>query len=191
MKDDAFLVARVAADSLDGPLDWLVAGERPFEPMDPLDFLGSAELAAVYDLYRSQYMRPDPRLNIRSPAALLQYNRWVIVICDAQTVVAFACFKTTPHGLKLGLTASIGDVAGKAAVKAIVRLGLNVPGVYGEVSDGVERFVSGWVPEVHPRIAGIVLEKTVQPHEDGRHYTRVITNVGPKLKLLVGRPLLD
>jgi hypothetical protein len=27
--------------------------------------------------------------------------------------------------------------------------------------------------------------------EDGRHYTRVITNVGPQTKLLVGNPMMD
>ena len=36
-----------------------------------------------------------------------------------------------------------------------------------------------------------VLGKAVEPHQDGRHYTREITNVGPKTKLLVGNPLLD
>jgi len=47
---------------------------------DPLDFLSSAEVVAIYDLYRTQYLRLDARLNIRTPAALLEYNRWVIVV---------------------------------------------------------------------------------------------------------------
>lgn len=98
---------------------------------------------------------------------------------------------TTQYGLKLGLTASGGDAGGKAAVKAILLLGLNVRGVYAEVSEGVERIVAGRVPEVRPDLAEQVLGKAVVPHKDGRHYTRDITNVGPKTKLLVGKPVLE
>ena len=78
-----------------------------------------------------------------------------------------------------------------AYLKSLLRLGLNVRGVYGEVSGGVERVVAGRVPEVPPDVAEQVLGKAVEPHQDGRHYTREITNVGPKTKLLVGNPLLD
>jgi len=145
VNDGLFLVARVAADSLGETLEWLGSDEPPFQPMDPLDFLSSAEVVAVYDLYRTQYLRLDARLNIRTPEALLEYNRWVIVVDRSGSVLAFSCFKTTQYGLKLGLTASGGDAGGKAVV----------------------------------------------PHKDGRHYTRDITNVGPKTKLLVGKPVLE
>ncbi|MEI6452512.1 MAG: hypothetical protein WCP98_21515, partial [Actinomycetes bacterium] len=47
------------------------------------------------------------------------------------------------------------------------------------------------VPEVPPAVAGRVLGKAVEPHRDGRHYTRDISNVGPKTKLLVGKPVLE
>ena len=76
------------------------------------------------------------------------------------SVVAFSCFKTTPYGRG-----------------------------YGEVSAGVERIVTGRVPEVAPSAAERVLGKVVEVHRDGRHYTRLITNVGAKTKLLVGKPL--
>jgi len=191
VNDGLFLVARVAADSIGETLEWLGSDELPFQPMDPLDFVGSAEVVAVYDLYRSRYLRLDARLSIRSPEALLEYNRWVIVVDRRGSVLAFSCFKTTQHGLKLGLTASTDEVEGKAAVKSILRLGFNVLGVYGEVSEGVERVVSGRVPEVPPAVAGRVLGKAVEPHRDGRHYTRDISNVGPKTKLLVGKPVLE
>ena len=191
MNDGLFLVARVAADSFGETLEWLGSDEPPFQPMDPLDFLSSAEVVAVYDLYRTQYLRLDARLSIPTPEALLEYNRWVIVVDRSGSVLAFSCFKTTPYGLKLGLTASGGDAGGKAAVKAILLLGLNVRGVYAEVSEGVERVVSGRVPEVPPAVAERVLGKAVEPHKDGRHYTREITNVGPKTKLLVGKPVLE
>ena len=76
-------------------------------------------------------------------------------------------------------------------MKSLLRLGLNVRGVYGEVSGGVERVVAGRVPEVPPDVAEQVLGKAVEPHKDGRHYPREITNVGLKTKLLVGNPMSD
>lgn len=191
MNDGLFLVARVAADSLGETLEWLGSDEPPFQPMDPLDFLSSAEVVAVYDLYRTQYLRLDARLSIRTPEGLLEYNRWVIVVDRSGSVLAFSCFKMTQYGLKLGLIASADDAEGKAAVRTILRLGLNVPGVYAEVSEGVERVVAGRVPEVPPAVAETVLGKALVPHNDGRHYTREITNVGAKTKLLVGKPLLE
>jgi hypothetical protein len=191
VNDGSFLVARVPPDFLGETLEWLASDEPPLEPMDPLDFLGSAEIAAVYDLYKTQYSRLDARLNIPTPEVLVEFNRWVIVVDRFGTVLAFSCFKTTQHGLKLGLTASSDDAEGKAAVRAILRLGLNVLGVYGEVSEGVERVVAGRVPEVPLGVAQQVLGKALEPHEDGRHYRREITNVGPKTKLLVGRPILE
>jgi len=191
VNDGRFLVARVAPGSLGESLEWLATDEPPFQPVDPLDFLSSAEIVAVYELYRTQYLRIDDRLNIGMPEALLEYNRWVIVVDRSGSVLAFACFTTTQHGLKLGLTAASDDAGGKAALKSLLRLGLNVRGVYGEVSGGVERVVAGRVPEAPPDVAEQVLGKTVEPHKDGRHHTREITNVGPKTKLLVGNPMLD
>lgn len=151
MNDGLFLVARVAADSLGETLEWLGSDEPPFQPMDPLDFLSSAEVVAVYDLYRTQYLRLDARLNIRTPEALLEYNRWVIVVDRSGSVL----------------------------------------GVFGEVSEGVERVVTGRVSGVPPAVAETVLGKAVVPHKDGRHSTREIANVGPKTKLLVGKPVLE
>jgi hypothetical protein len=95
VNDGLFLVARVAADSLGETLEWLGSDEPPFQTMDPLDFLSSAEVVAIYDLYRTQYLRLDARLNIRTPEALLEYNRWVIVVDRSGCVLASSCFKTT------------------------------------------------------------------------------------------------
>ena len=103
MNDGSLLVARVAPDSLGETLEWLGSDEPPFQPVDPLDFLSSAEIVAVYELYRTQYLRIDDRLNIGMPEALLEYNRWVIVVDRSGNVLAFSCYKTTRHGLKLGL----------------------------------------------------------------------------------------
>ena len=74
MNDGLFLVARVAPDSLGDSLEWLGSDEPPFQAMDRLDFLSSAEVMAINDLYRTQYLRLDARLNIRTPEALLEYQ---------------------------------------------------------------------------------------------------------------------
>ena len=50
-------------------------------------------------------------------------------------------------------------------------------GLYGEVSEGVERVVAGRVPEVPPAVAEQVLGKAIEPHKDGRHYTREINDL--------------
>jgi hypothetical protein len=192
MRSDLFLVARLTPKALGGDLEWLAHEGLPFEPIDPIDFLGGADIASVFALYKDTYSRIDLRLNVRIPEALIEYNRWVLVFDeknDARQLLAFACFKTTSFGVKLGLMTADGSERGKAALKKILRLGLTVEGVYGEVSNGVERTVAGRVPEVQPDAAARVLNKEVTADPDGRHYSRVTTNVGPKTKLMVGRPL--
>ena len=188
MNHSGFLVARARSLSVDESMAWLATDGPPFEPADPLDFL-DPEARDVFELYKATYLRIDDRLNVGMPEALLEYNRWVLVTDDEGSLLAFACFKTTEGGLKLGLAASAEDPAGKTALKAVLRRGLNVTGIYAEVSEGVERVVVGHVPEVPNTEVEQVLHKTVTPDEDGRHYEREITNVGPKRKLLVGLPL--
>lgn len=191
MNDSRFLVARVLPESMDGGVDWLGADEPPYQPMDPVDFVVSPEIGEIYALYQSQYSLLDEALNVPMPEALLEYNRWVVVVDESDRVLGFACYKTTEHGLKLGLTASDGSARSRTAVKAILRLGLDLPGVYAEVSGAVENVVTGHVPELSPALAERVLEKPVEQDADGRHYHREITNVGLKTKLLVGHPILE
>jgi hypothetical protein len=123
------------------------------------------------------------------PEALLEYNRWILVIGEKGKIEAFACFKTTAFGVKLGLAATDGSDRGKVALKVMLRQGLNVEGVYAEVSGGVEVALTGHVPEVSPNAVSRILGKPTTEEPDGRHYSRVITNLGPKKKVLVGRPL--
>ena len=91
MNEGSLLVARVAPDSLGETLEWLGSDEPPFQPVDSLDFLSSAEIVAVYEVYRTQYLRIDDRMNIGMPEALLEYNRWVIVVDRFGNVLAFSC----------------------------------------------------------------------------------------------------
>lgn len=191
MDHGAFLVARLTLNEAAQDYAWLSADDMPYEPVDPIDFLLGDEIALVYHLYRTQYGGLDEALNIPMPEALLEFNRWVLFSDEAGEIVAFACFKTTGAGLKLGAVASTGGGSAKSALKSLVRRGLNVDSVFAEVSNGLERVVAGHVPEVRPKIIEAVLNKPVTLHEDGRHYEREITGVGLKRKLLVGRPHID
>lgn len=128
-------------------------------------------------------------LNAPTPDAPLEFNRWLVIVDAAGAVIAFMCFKTTGQGLKLGLAATDGSVAGRHALKTALCAGLSLPGVYAEVSGGIERLVVGSVPEVEPAEAEDILGKPVIVSADGRHYLRVVTNVGQRQKLLVGQPL--
>ena len=190
MNQGLFLVATVTQDRLEGDLDWLCTDDEPYVQIDPIDFIQDAAAAAVYGLYAKQYGQIDKRLNIPMPEGLLEFNRWIIIHGDEHAIIAFTCFKTNDAGLKLGVAATNGDVPGKSALKALLRRGLLVDGVYAEVSGGLELAVSGHVPEVPPSEVGRILDKPVTVDDDNRHYIRDIANVGLKRKLLVGKPLV-
>jgi len=189
VRQELFLVARLTLAELEEEMAWLVGDDSPFEPLDPIDFLTGPDLKRVYDLYRATYSRFDSKLNAEMPEALLEFNRWVLIVDDDDSLFAFACFKTTPTGLKLGLTTSDGRAEGKVAVVQLARKALNVEGVFGEVSPPIESELVGHVPEVPAELVGAILAKTIDIQSDRRHYSREITNVGSKMKLMVGRPL--
>ncbi|MDO8987113.1 MAG: hypothetical protein Q7V14_02700 [Coriobacteriia bacterium] len=183
-----FLVARVETSGLDS-LGWLLKDEGPYAQIDPLDFLEGDETRDIHRLYRDTYSRFDAVLNAPTPDALLEFNRWLVIVDAEHEVIAFLCFKTTARGLKLGLAATDGSAVGREALKRALCSGLALPGAYAEVSGGAERIVAGSVPEVDPAMAERILGKPVVVCDDGRHYRREVTNVGPRQKLLVGQPL--
>lgn len=190
MTSGLFLVARFEPEALGEDVEWLAGEDSPFESADPLDFLES-EIGPIFKLYKATYGKLGPLLNVQMPGALLEYNRWVLMVDEEGDVLAFACFKTTQWGVKLGLAAAdLGarSSAAKDALKRMLRKGLNVDGVYAEVSDRLELVLSGDVPEVPPDLAERILGKATTEDADGRHYSRDVTNVGRKRKLMVGRP---
>jgi len=185
-----FLVARLTPPSDEESFDWVTNDGAPFESIDPLDFLTAAEVGVLFDLYRNAYAALGLALNVSQPAELVEYNRWVIAEDVRGTTIAFVCFKTTSWGLKLGLVATDSSPEAKEWVKTILRRTLTQDAVYAEVSNGVEVAVQGHVPVVDVSTAReILVDKRIEPDEDGLHYQRTITNVGPKKKLMVGRPL--
>lgn len=187
MDPNLFLVARVESSNLTD-ISWLVSENEPYELTDPIDFLDSEEIQEVFQFYKQSY-EPIGSLNINEASQLLEYNRWILIIEDAK-MVAFAVMKTTYAGIKLCLLGTNGSTKAKSAIKKLIRNGLNVDGVYGEVSGGVERAVIGHVPEIPPTLAEKILRKNVSLDKDERHYYREITNVGRKRKILVGKPLI-
>jgi hypothetical protein len=188
VRADLTLVARLTPGGLGDDVRWLVVDGPPFASVDAVDFFGGEEISEVYRLYESVYGRFDSRLNVRMPAALAEYNRWVLLLDEEGAVHGFACFKTTAWGLKLGLLATDGSGDAKAALVPFLRRALNVKGVYAEVSEPLESSLVDHVPVTPSSVVGQVLGKLVTEHADGRHYTRVVTNVGLKAKLMVGLP---
>ena len=144
----------------------------------------------AFGLYREAYSALDPALNVSQPAELAEYNRWLIVQDVRGAIVAFICFKTTSWGLKLGLVATNDSPEAKDAVKTILRRVLAEDAVYAEVSNGVELALRGHVAVIDASMAQeILVGKRIEPDADGLHYRRIISNVGPKKKLMVGQPL--
>ena len=72
---------------------------------------------------------------------------------------AFAFFKYHPNGFKLGIiAANFPNAAAKNAVIDFLRLVFCVRGVFGEVSDRIEKRLKGRVPIVDPKLAEMVLK---------------------------------
>ena len=188
MNPNFFLVAKIAHSTSCADIAWLAGEEQPYTSIDPIDFVAGEEIQEVFHLYENVYRLLDP-LNVLTPEQLLEFNRWVLIVDAKDKIIGFVALKTTASGLKLCLTATDGSVAAKSAVKALNRNGLNVPGVYAEVSGKLEKVVEGYVPVVDQSLVERILQKSVKPDKDGRHYFREIKNVGLKRKILVGRPL--
>jgi hypothetical protein len=185
---DLTLVARLKLGAAADDSRWLATDSRPFESVDPLDFFYGEDIAAAFRLYQEVYSGLDPRLNVPMPAALAEYDRWILLVDDEERMCGFACFKTTLWGLKLGLAATDQSAYAKAALVQFLRRALNVEGVYGEVSERLESAMAGHVPVVPAAAVGRILGKAVTEDPDGRYYSREITNVGRKTKLMVGKP---
>lgn len=189
MDPSLFLIARIRADEA-SDVAFLTRDGVPYVDEDPLDVADGDEVDRVYRLYCAVYSEIDPKLNILSSDQLLAFNRWVLVEDSRGRLAAIALFKTTEAGLKLGILASDGSETGRASAKQLVRLALNEDGVFAEVSGPLEDVLTGRVPVLSHDLAAQVLGKSVEPCDDGQHYVRHISNVGPRRKALVGRPVV-
>lgn len=167
----------------------MTSTDAPYEAIDPVD-LDDELLDAVYGMYRFTYGAIDERFNIPDRHALFEYDRWLLIDDDAGGLLGFVLLKTTAFGLKIGLAASDRSAEGRSAVRSFHERVFFVDGVYAEVSDAMERIASkNDAPRVTAAVAQLVLaDKKLEAHEDGYHYTRSITGIGDRLKIMVGKP---
>ncbi|MDD5307034.1 MAG: hypothetical protein PHU25_06905 [Deltaproteobacteria bacterium] len=190
--DSSFLVARVRVDALiEDDLEWITSTESPYQPVDPIDF-DEEELEAIYNLYVKTYGKIDNRLNIKDKYGLFEYNRWLLVLDANDNLLGFVLLKTTAFGLKIGLASSDQSAEGRKAVREFHEKAFFVEGIYAEVSDALERIV---IKKSVPRVLAsdaekILAEKALDIDADGYHYSRLITGVGDRKKMMVGRPVV-
>jgi len=187
--DNLFLIARVSVDALLDNLEWVTSTHAPYQAVDPIDLYDEL-LDAVFDMYRTTYGAIDERFNIPYKHALFEYNRWLLIEDDDGKLLGFVLIKTTSFGLKIGLIASDRSDSGRKAVRDFNERVFFIESVYAEVSEAMERIVSkAKVPRVTAVDARKILaDKKLKAHDDGYHYTRSITGIGERVKIMVGKP---
>lgn len=141
---------------------------------------------AVWTMVQATYAKIG--LIVDQPRELYEYDNWEL-FGDNGAWIAFVLSKTTPFGQKLGLAGSDGSRAGRNAVKEYVAESFFDAGRYAEVSHRMEElaFEAG-APIVCALYARDVLNKSVEPANDGVHYRRAIKSVGEVTKVLIGLP---
>ncbi len=169
------------------PLVAKVAGRFRYATLEKLDIRGGQRAGyqdAVWDMYRTSYQAIG--MHLSGASSLLDYDEWFL-FSDDEVPIAFACGKKTSYGWKLGVAGSDGSANGKTSLKGWLRHAFHENGLYGEVSEAIERITQG-SPQVCAEDAGKILGKTVQPSADGVHYTRSIGDLGSKEKVMIGKP---
>lgn len=142
----------------------------------------------IWDMYVKTYS--DIGLILPNPEALDEYDVWSVASDDNDEQVAFVLYKTTPYGVKVGLSGTNRTEAGKRALVDYKATAFHQPGVYAEVSHKMEGLAKRFgAPVVCVVEAQGILGKPVQPEADGIHYTRRLLGIGNVTKVMVGRPL--
>lgn len=190
MDESRFLVAHLLYTApWKGSTSWVAQDAPPYEQYDPID-VPTTLLESMFSLYRDTYRRVDRSLNVPSPLAFFDFSRWILLHDHEDRMQAFILLRTTTAGLKVGIVASTRQRAVASALKCLLRQILNIDGVYAEVSDRMEQVLIDFVPIIQCEFASQLVSKPARPTGDGYHYERQITNVGPRTKLLVGRPFI-
>lgn len=144
-------------------------------------------LRAVWDMYVHSYR--EIGLTIADPRDLAdEYDVWDLYYLDG-VPIAFKLSKTTPYGVKGGLSGTDGSREAKQIFREYIATWFNKPGNYSEVSHKMEHlaFKLG-VPVVCAVFAAQVLNKPIEPLPDGIHYRRYLKQIGPVVKVMIGRP---
>ena len=129
---------------------------------------------ALWEMYRESYAKIG--LHLSGKADLLDYDHWVVFL-EEDVPVAFRAGKTTPFGIKSGVSGTDGSGVGKSVMKAWLRVGFHHNGNYGEVSHAIERLTEG-SPIVCAVFVPKILKKDVISSSDGVHYKRNLPGVG-------------
>lgn len=172
---------------------WITSSNKPFVECDAID-IDDDLLTAVYNLYRKVYGKISSTLYIPDKYYLLKYTCWIILVDQSGKLAGFMLCRDHRCGIKLGLTAKADTEGAKKAVVELNRKALNVQKVFAEVSPPLENVLKGYVPLVKATDAVKVLNPTHKIksiHKDGYHYTRQISRIGNKKKVMVGKPDLS
>jgi len=172
------------------PLDWVTKDGGLYRTLDVID-IEQEMIQRLWDLYSAAYQGVSDNLLAKGSYHFIKYQRWVLIADPKGDICAFALFKETQYGCKLGLAAA--DLKSRPAKRALVTFLIKVfqvRGVYAEVSDRIRELVEGRVPEVRPGVAAKVLfPKKIATSQDRRSYQRTLPNIGVVTKMMVGRPI--
>ena len=142
---------------------------------------------AAWAMYQRSY--GSIGMGLKSKADLFKYPVWWVFMGESGPV-AFRGFKKNQYGLKASVMAHDGSAGGKSSTVNAIRSSFKEPGVYGEASHAVEGIaIAAGAPAVCPKDAQVILGKDLTPSADGIRYTRNITGVGPKEKIMLGNPV--
>ena len=143
---------------------------------------------AVWDMYVKTYRSIG--LIVSSAHGLLsEFPLWELCLDQDGIPHAFGLSKTTPFGLKSGLSGHDGTPEGKSMALLALRTKFKRPGHYGEVSHKVlEIALAAGAPVVCATYVPKILGKDVEPQENGVSYKRNISGVGPIVKVMIGHP---
>jgi hypothetical protein len=182
-----FLVAKIDIKNLAGDdLSWITTQSSIFDQCDMLEMINQF-LDDAFLIYKKTYLKVEKKLYITQKLELLKYNRWVLVY-DGDQMVFISLYREHTKGIKLGITGTNGSNAAKNVLINFHRKAFNIDHVFGEVSPPLENVLKGHVPIVPATKSAKILEKQISPAPDGFYYYRSIGKLGPKKKLLVGKP---
>lgn len=183
-----FLVAKVDVDCVeDDDLSWITSSDHPYEHIDITD-LFDQYIDAAFEIYKTTYLKIEKLLYITEKENLIKYNRWVLFY-ENDKMVAISLYRHHDYGEKLGVTGTDDSTKAKRALVSFHKKVFNIHKIFGEISPPIEKAIYADIPKVPALKAKNILQKNIKPHKDGFHYYRIIKNIGPKRKVLVGKPI--
>lgn len=143
-------------------------------------------IGPVWDMTKLTYAQIG--IKVSSAQELLEYDIWLLNFNKEGTPIAFTLLRTTPFGLKVGLSGSNGSLEGVRKLVSSIRTRTQNSGIYAEVSHKVRSIaLAADAPVVCSALVPQVLGKPVEPVTE-IDYRRIISGVGNVVKTMVGRP---